>query len=185
MEITELLGRFFLFLISAGILYFFSNRNDKETINPFIIIVGLCTFSLSYLFTRIDLGLGVGFGLFAIFSILRFRAQTFSLNAIVFLFAIITLSILDMLYPFEKIGFLLFFQSIIVGFYILSSYFVNKNKRKHFQSTSVILPLNGELIIKDDEIRKLIATKIAIEDFDYNIVSINTITKEIHVKVNY
>lgn len=90
-----------------------------------------------------------------------------------------------MLYPLEKIGYLLFFQFVIVGFYILSSYFVNKNKRKHFQSTSVILPLNGELIIKDDEIRKLIATKIAIEHFEYNIVSINTITKEVHVKVNY
>ena len=185
MEITELFGRFSLFLVSASILYFFSNRNDKETINPFIIIVGLCTFSLSYLFTRIELGIGVGFGFFAVFSILRFRAQTFSLNAIVFLFAIITLSILDMMYPIEKIGFLLFFQFVIVGFYILSSYFVNKNKRKHFQSTSVILPLDSELIVKDDEIRKLIASKIAIDSFEYNIVTINTITKEVHVKVNY
>lgn len=185
MEITELIGRFFLLLLSAVILYFFSNRNDNATINPLIIIVGFCTFSLSYLFTRIDLSIGAGFGLFAIFSVLRFRSQTFSLNAIVFLFTIITLSILDMMYPLEKIEFLLFFQAIILGFYIISSFLVNKSKRKHFQSTVIIIPFIDELILKDDKIKEIVESKIDLTDFEYNIVSINTITKEVHIKVNY
>ncbi len=185
MDFIELASRFLLFLISAIILYFFSNRNDNVTINPFIIIVGFCTFSLSYLFTRIDLGLGVGFGLFAIFSILRFRAQTFSLKAIVFLFAIITLSILDMLYPMDKVGYLLFFQSIIIGFYIVASILVDNSPRKHFQSTTIIIPFHEEIVLKDDKIKEIIASKIALEHFEYNIVSINTISKEVHIKVNY
>ena len=121
MNLAELFARFMLLTFSVLFLYFFSNRKNKETINPLIIVVGFCTFSLCYLFTKVEIGIGIGFGLFAIFSILRFRAQTFSLNAIIFLFATITLSILDIMYPYEKYEVLLFFQMSIVLFYILGS----------------------------------------------------------------
>ena len=185
MDLQELIGRFSLLFISVLILYFFSNRKDNETINPLIVIVGLCTFSLCYLFTRIEIGVGIGFGLFAIFSILRFRAQTFTINAIVFLFATITLSILDIMYPFEKLEVLLFFQIIIIGFYIIASLIINKKASRFLNSVEIKIGFETKISLDNDLIRKSITEKITIEKFEFKIISINTITREVEIKVYY
>ncbi|KIC03581.1 hypothetical protein OA88_02170 [Flavobacterium sp. JRM] len=185
MDLQELFGRFVLLFFSILILYFFSNRKDNETINPLMVIVGLCTFSLCYLFTRIEIGVGIGFGLFAIFSILRFRTQTFTVNAIIFLFATITLSILDIMYPFEKIEVLLFFQLIIIGFYIIASVLVNKKTSKYLNTVDVKVSLGDDFSLNNQNIRQLIQTQINIENFDFKIITINTVTKEIDVTVLY
>ncbi|WP_316635493.1 DUF4956 domain-containing protein [uncultured Flavobacterium sp.] len=185
MDLNELSGRFLLLFCSILILYFFSNRKDNETINPLMVIVGLCTFSLCYLFTKIEIGVGIGFGLFAIFSILRFRTQSFTVNAIIFLFATITLSILDIMYPFEKIEVLLFFQSIIIGFYILASVLVNKKASKYLNVVDMKITLESDFSLDNQNIRDSIQQKINIDDFDYKIVNIDTISNEIDLQVFY
>lgn len=185
MDLNELSGRFFLLFFSILVLYFFSNRKDNETINPLMVIVGLCTFSLCYLFTKIEIGVGIGFGLFAIFSILRFRTQSFTVNAIIFLFATITLSILDIMYPYEKIEILLFFQLIIIGFYIAASIIVNRKASKYLNTVEVRIPLEGDFSLNNQNIRKSVQQKINIEDFDFKIILINTVTNEIELHVFY
>ncbi|MEL1254442.1 DUF4956 domain-containing protein [Flavobacterium sp. DGU38] len=185
MDLNELSGRFFLLFFSVLVLCFFSNRKDNETINPLMVIVGLCTFSLCYLFTKIEIGVGIGFGLFAIFSILRFRTQSFTVNAIIFLFATITLSILDIMYPFEKIEILLFFQLIIIGFYIIASVIVNKKASKYLNSVEVKIALETSFVLNNQAIRKSVQEKINIKDFDFKIVSINGVLNEIEVLVFY
>ncbi|WP_163408191.1 DUF4956 domain-containing protein [Flavobacterium ajazii] len=185
MDLNELSGRFFLLFFSILVLYFFSNRKDNETINPLMVIVGLCTFSLCYLFTKIEIGVGIGFGLFAIFSILRFRTQSFTVNAIIFLFATITLSILDIMYPYEKIEILLFFQLIIIGFYIMASVIVNKKALKYLNSVEVKIVLEKGFVLDNQNIRKSVQEKINIEDFDFKIVNINGVLNEIDLLVFY
>ncbi len=185
MTLQELCGRFLILLISILILYFFSNRKDNQTINPLIVIVGFCTFSLCYLFTRIEIGVGVGFGLFAIFSILRFRAQTFTINAIIFLFATITLSILDVMYPFDKLEILLFFQSIIIGSYIVASLIINKKASKFLNSVDLKLNYQSQLNLDNNFIKSQIQEKTNLENFDFKVTNVNTINNEIEVKVFY
>ncbi|MBE8723771.1 DUF4956 domain-containing protein [Flavobacterium hungaricum] len=185
MDLNELIGRFLLLFFSILVLYFFSNRKDNETINPLMVIVGLCTFSLCYLFTKIEIGVGIGFGLFAIFSILRFRTQSFTVNAIIFLFATITLSILDIMYPFEKIEIVLFFQFIIIGFYIAASIIVNKKASKYLNTIDVKIPIEGNFTLSQEFIRKSIQQKLNIQDFDFKIILINTSSNEIDLQVFY
>lgn len=185
MDLNELSGRFLLLFFSILILYFFSNRKDNETINPLMVIVGLCTFSLCYLFTKIEIGVGIGFGLFAIFSILRFRTQSFTVNAIIFLFATITLSILDIMYPYEKIEVLLFFQIIIIGFYILASILVNRKASKYLNIVNVKIALESNFSLDHQTIKKSIQEKINIQDFDFKIISVNTVSNEIDILVSY
>lgn len=185
MNLNELSGRFFLLFFSILVLYFFSNRKDNETINPLMVIVGLCTFSLCYLFTKIEIGVGIGFGLFAIFSILRFRTQSFTVNAIIFLFATITLSILDIMYPYEKIEILLFFQLIIIGFYIAASIIVNRKASRYLNTVDVKIALDPNFSLDNQAIRKSIQDQINIEDFDFKIININTVVNEIDVLVFY
>ncbi len=185
MDLNELIGRFLLLFFSILVLYFFSNRKDNETINPLMVIVGLCTFSLCYLFTKIEIGVGIGFGLFAIFSILRFRTQSFTVNAIIFLFATITLSILDIMYPYEKIEVLLFFQIIIIGFYVVASLIVNKKASKYLNTVDLKIPLLNDFSLENGNVRKAIQEKINIQDFDFKIVLVNTVANEIEIQVFY
>lgn len=185
MDLNELSGRFLLLFFSILILYFFSNRKDNETINPLMVIVGLCTFSLCYLFTKIEIGVGIGFGLFAIFSILRFRTQSFTVNAIIFLFATITLSILDIMYPYEKIEVLLFFQIIIIGFYIIASLIVNKKATKYLNTVGLKIVLENDFTLNNQNIRRSVQEKINIENFDFKILNINTVSSEIDLLVLY
>ncbi len=185
MDLNELIARFLLLFFSILVLYFFSNRKDNETINPLMVIVGLCTFSLCYLFTKIEIGVGIGFGLFAIFSILRFRTQSFTVNAIIFLFATITLSILDIMYPYEKIEVLLFFQIIIIGFYIFASVLVNKKASKYLNTVDLKIPLEIGFSLENQRIRESIQQKINVDDFEFKIILINTVSNEIDLQVFY
>lgn len=185
MDFFELFARFLLLAFSILFLYYFSNRKNKDTINPLIIVVGFCTFSLCYLFTKVEIGIGIGFGLFAIFSILRFRAQTFSLNAIIFLFATITLSILDILYPFEQYGVLIFFQISILLFYILGSLFLVNDSSIYKKSCRLILKYD-EFNALDESYRKSkIAEIVPFVAFDFEILNINKTSNEIELLILY
>jgi hypothetical protein len=185
MNLIELFSRFLLLTLSVLFLYFFSNRKNKEAINPLIIVVGFCTFSLCYLFTKVEIGIGIGFGLFAIFSILRFRAQTFSLNAIIFLFATITLSILDILYPVEQYEVLVFFQLIIIAFYVLGSLMLFGDKSLYKKSCNLKMKYD-EFMVLDEINRKIkISETLPFADFDFEIITINKTTNEIELLILY
>ncbi|AWI26116.1 DUF4956 domain-containing protein [Flavobacterium pallidum] len=185
MSILELGGRFTLLVASVLILYFFSNRNKAETIHPLYMIVGLCTFSLCYLFTKIDIGVGIGFGLFAIFSVLRFRAKAFTINGIIFLFTSLTLSILDVMYPVEKYEILILFQSAILLFYIAASLIVFDKISKFSNNCELIVPYEKGFSPEDKHVRKTIREKMDIEEFHYEVVSVNTVASEVMIKVYY
>lgn len=183
MNLPELFCRFLVLILSILILYFFSNKKHKNTINPLILIVGLCTFSLCFLFTKIEIGVGIGFGLFAIFSILRFRTQAFTIIEIIFLFVTITLSILDMLYPVEKLEILCFFQLIILGSYCIAS-LVLDSKSTNFTHTISIKICDDLLFLNDkNKMKQVIATKINIDNFDFKIVKINSILHELEIEI--
>jgi hypothetical protein len=89
------------------------------------------------------------------------------------------------MYPFEKIELLLFFQIIIIGFYIAASVIVNKKASKYLNSVDVKIPLDDNFSLNSEVIRKSIQQKIKIEDFDFRIVLINTASNEIDLLVFY
>ena len=89
------------------------------------------------------------------------------------------------MYPFEKIELLLFFQIIIIGFYVIASIIVNKKASKYLNSVDVKIPLDENFSLNQEFIRKSIQEKIKIEDFDFRIVLINTAANEIDLLVFY
>jgi hypothetical protein len=89
------------------------------------------------------------------------------------------------MYPFEKIEILLFFQAIIIGFYIVASIIVNKKASKYLNSVDLKIPLDDNFSLNQELIRKSIHEKIKIEDFDFRIVLINTANNEIDLLIFY
>lgn len=185
MTLNELSLRFLLLFVSILVLYFFSNRKDNQTINPLIVVIGFCVFVLCYLFTQVEIGVGIGFGMFAIFSILRFRARTFSTNAIVFLFTTITLSILDILHPKNNIENLYFFQILIISLYIIAVFIIHFNQYKFKKTTNIKLNYGLQLNTTEAFLRTQIQEKINISEFDFKLISVNTISNEIEIKIYF
>lgn len=183
MIIRELVYRFLFLLVTLLLLLLFSNRKKSDCINPIFCIVPICTFLLCVLFSKTQIGLGIGFGLFAIFSILRFRTQSFSIITIIFLFATITISILDCLFPSDKWLFLMGLQITLILVFIICIFF-NKDKSQNYSNTfETTIPITDEFDITN--LTEIISTSIHKTAFDYTLVSINFVSKQIVVKIFY
>ena len=181
MDYKELLLRFLLLLISLLLFIFVANRKKSDNINPMFCIVSVCTFMLCVLFTKIEIGLGIGFGLFAIFSILRFRTQTFSLTTIIFLFASITISILDCLFPIEKINILLELQIFLVLIFIFCFHFNTDKSQKFNTIFEIVLMIDDGFEVEN--LRKLIADHLKETNFEFHVICINYKSKQAEIKV--
>ncbi|MGK4568859.1 DUF4956 domain-containing protein [Flavobacterium sp. 3HN19-14] len=181
MNLHELGLRLLLLILSILILFFISNRRKSETLNPLFMIIGLCTFSLLYVFTKVEIGVGIGFGLFAIFSILRFRTKAFTINAVIFLFVCMTLSILDVFFPADKYFDLLLFHGGIIIAYFLGTF----RNVKYLSSFELTLDTCDFPNLDESKMRKCIAERIPFEEFKYKIISVNAVANEVKVEVFY
>lgn len=95
---------FLNFILGAGLnlavaltivrfIYYPANQ-DKRYVFTFIVFNSIIYFVLSLL-TSIELGIGVGFGLFAIFSVLRYRTEEVPIREMTYLFVIIALPVMN------------------------------------------------------------------------------------------
>lgn len=58
-------------------------------------VLNVLVFFVSYLMVGIDLGIGFAFGLFALFTIIRYRTVTLPVKEMTYLFAIVTVAIVN------------------------------------------------------------------------------------------
>jgi len=79
----------------------------------------------------------------------------------------------------------LFFQIIIIGFYIFASILVNKKASKFLNIVDIKIPLEGDFSLENQRIRKSIQKKMNIDHFDFKIILINTVSNEIDLQVFY
>ncbi len=82
------------FGIVRGIYY--PQTRDKKNVFTFLAFNTVIYFVLSLLKTA-DLGVGVGFGLFAIFSVLRYRTDPLPIREMTYLFVVIALPVVNSL----------------------------------------------------------------------------------------
>lgn len=92
------------FLLGAGLnlavafiivrFIYYPASHDKRYVFTFIVFSAIIYFVLSLL-NSIELGIGVGFGLFAIFSVLRYRTEEVPIREMTYLFVIIALPVMN------------------------------------------------------------------------------------------
>jgi hypothetical protein len=103
-SIWTILVRFFvnllvLFILIRLIYYRFSKK--KELAFPFF-LMGIMIFFMCFLLKNVQISLGIGFGLFALFSILRFRTKNLTAKVMSYFFAIIGISAINSLTQFKN-----------------------------------------------------------------------------------
>ena len=82
-------------LIIVRFIYYPANQN-KNYVFTYLAFNTVIYFVMSFL-TSVELSLGVGFGLFAIFSVLRYRTSTMSTREMTYLFVVIALPVMNSL----------------------------------------------------------------------------------------
>lgn len=97
MPLTELLLGFVINLFVAVLIVrgiYYPLRHDKNDVFTFVAFNTVIFFVMTYL-ANAQLSVGVGFGLFAIFSVLRYRANAISTREMTYLFILIALPVMN------------------------------------------------------------------------------------------
>ena len=84
-----------LAIISLLIAAFYWRRKPNRNYALAMIVGGSLVYVVIRLLMHVEISLGVGFGIFAVFSLLRFRTVAMSLRDMTYLFATITLSLVN------------------------------------------------------------------------------------------
>lgn len=155
-------------LLIFGLIYFPNYRN-KEFMFTFFLF-NIIIFIITFVLNKTNISMGAAFGLFAVFSMLRYRTEGISMKEMTYLLIAIALGLIN------AIGLslvpILVFNSIFVAFiFVLDHPMVFKqevSKTVMYENIDLIRPENRDLLIEDLRKRTGINIhRISIMSFDF------------------
>lgn len=169
-------------VVLCSIIYFIyqPTRKDSEYIFTFMIFNPLIFF-ICHLFSKVDLSIGFAFGLFAVFSILRYRTTTIQVKEMTYMFIVIALAVINALatkkVSYVELGFTNLF--IVAITFLLERYTkqgVNMQMIR-YEIIENIKPENKELLVAD------LAKRIGKEIVRYEIIEVDYIRDTALIRV--
>lgn len=178
------LQRLLINLVSLFVLirlcYFRKSLNREFLFSYFLFGVGV--FIISYMLRAVDISLGFAFGLFAIFSMLRYRTESISIKEMTYLFLVISIALLCAVGPVTPLE-LVVLNAIICGATVFMESAlvapVFEEKLISYEKIENIKPANKDLLIEDLRDR----TGLAIHDV--SVLSIDFLRDTAVVKAYY
>lgn len=149
----DLVARFLLNSISVialiKFIYFFIHKKSSYLFTFFSF--NLIIFVISFLFNRVEMSMGAAFGLFAVFSMLRYRTESLDITEMTYLFLSIAFGLLNAMIMANWYEILLI-DILILGFVIV---FESKWVANHENSKKIIYD-RLDLLAKSDKADLLI-----------------------------
>ncbi len=149
---TELINFTFGALLNLGIALlivrgiYYPITQDKRYVFTFLAFNTIIYFVLRLL-TSADLSVGVGFGLFAIFSVLRYRTDEMPIREMTYLFIVLALPVMNSVLIADADYVRLFIANGLIGLVLLT---LEKGWGFHFETTKKIAYEKIELITPDN-----------------------------------
>lgn len=115
-------------------------------------LFGIGVFLVTYLLHTVELSMGFAFGLFAIFSMLRYRTESISIKEMTYLFLVIIVSLLSAIGPVAILDLLILNTAICVGALFAEANLFSPliaEKTVEYEKIDNIKPENRELLIQD------------------------------------
>jgi hypothetical protein len=177
----------FLFLLIRVVYYRYSNK-PRYAFSYFLmgIVIFILGSMLPIVFNSAMGQLGMAIGLFAIFTILRFRTRNLNIKDMAYIFTVIAISAVNSLEwsKFPTLGIFIFNLIIILSAFILEMLLVRKTKKAKktkkaskekfsthpivYENMEMLKPQNKEELIKNvAEISGLDVKKVKIKKVDY------------------
>jgi hypothetical protein len=142
---------FFLFIL-IRFIYFKYSKKEKFLFTFFLI--GITVFFICAMLRKVEINIGIGLGLFAIFGILRFRTRNFSTKDMAYIFATIGLSVINSLsmidFPFY--GFILINVIIVLSAFTLEEFLRKNSFNSHcivYNNVDLLKPGSRNKLLKD------------------------------------
>lgn len=156
MSAIELFTGFFLNLAIAILIVrfiYYPAKQDKNFVFTFLAFNPIIYFVMSFLASA-ELSAGVGFGLFAIFSVLRYRTSAMSTREMTYLFTIIALPVMNSVLMRENHwGVLLGANvAVVVILFVLEQewgFHYESAKTVRYERIELIKPQNQALLLAD------------------------------------
>lgn len=132
---------------------YFPTEKDKGYVLTFFVF-NISIFLIASLFTQVEISLGVGFGLFAIFSILRYRSDPLPVREMTYLFILMALPVINVILFSEE----MLVAALVADLTILAVFFVveralgfryEARKSVTYEKIDLIKPQNYEALLMD------------------------------------
>jgi hypothetical protein len=138
-------------VIVRGIYY--RATRDKSFVLSYLSISAVIFFLLQFL-TGVELSLGFGLGLFAIFSVLRYRTDEVAIREMAYLFVVIGLAVMNSFLRStdDLVKLLIANGTVIALLYVLErewGFKFEASKRVIYEMIELITPANRELLLAD------------------------------------
>ncbi len=115
-------------------------------------LFNIVIFVLTYLLNKVDLSMGAAFGLFAVFSLLRYRTENISAKDMTYLFIVIALGLISAVNKGTFVETGIINGIILIGAYAMDAnlFMKNENVQKiQYENIEYIRTTNRELLIED------------------------------------
>lgn len=148
--IIKFSARFIIDLISVFMLirfiYFKVNKHRELFFTYFVFNVII--FLMCFFLNKVKLSMGAAFGLFAVFSMIRYKTEDLSIKDMSYLFLVIAIGLMTAVIKLEDIAY--YYEFIIIisinGFILLLTYLLESNVLMRSEYTQNITYENLELI---------------------------------------
>jgi len=146
---------FFLFIL-IRVVYFRYTKKENFLFSFFL--MGIMIFFIGSMLKTVFIEIGMAVGLFAIFTILRFRTKSFSIKDMAYIFTVIGISVINSfkLLRFPLLGVLIINAIIIISAFILEEFLVRNKFSTHsiiYDNMELLKPDNNRKLLKDISIR--------------------------------
>jgi hypothetical protein len=139
------------FIVIRGI---YNRYNKTENYQFSFYLIGIMIFFVCILLKTVEIQMGIAFGLFALFALLRFRSLNLPMKNMAYLFTVIGISVVNALATFlhPVRGPILINSLIILSPFLLEVYFKNKTYSKFrivYNNIELLDPAKVEELLKD------------------------------------
>jgi hypothetical protein len=171
-----------LFILIRYIYY--PNNGQKELIFTFIII-GIVAFFIGSVLNRVKIDFAMAIGMFAVFSIIRYRTPPFEVKEMSYLFAVIGISVINALVESKNIEWLALIVAdiiLLVTTFALEKYSPrNKIEKKPLTITIADIGIITDKTLLTEEVKKQTNLNV----FKVEVSKINAIKKEVTVWIYF
>lgn len=171
-------------IIFIRFVYFRYTKKEKFFFTFFL--MGVMVFFLAASLNSVQMQMSMGFGLFAIFAILRFRTRNFSLKDMSYIFTVIGLSTINSLkvVGFPVLGIIIFNIIVIVTAILLEQFSIKYNTTTHsivYENLELLKDGKKEQLLQDLSSltgRKVLRAKIEKIDFKKKVARVEIFYKD-------
>ncbi len=201
-SLTELALRFFLNLLSCWVivrLLYYPKSRRKEYVFTFTVFSSAMLLLL-YAMGRVDVGVGLTLGLFAIFGVIRYRTETVPIREMTYLFVIIAIAAVNGLTPLYRVAgivdntphyvlgtgdLLVVAAANVLSIILILVLESSRNLRK--SASKIILYDRIDLIVPErrEELFKDIEERCGIKPVDITVGNIDFLKDSAYIKVYY